>query len=144
MQCDREDFAGQDPDTAMMRAVRDHRIFRVSVEVDHDASVICVEGDLDSFTAAELREAFNQTLHRAAVVVDIRLVPFVDSAGLGALVGGVRRFREAGANVALCCTTPAVLRLLAVTGFDRMVAIADTPDRAKEVMAAPQDAGPDS
>ncbi len=74
--------------------------------------------------------------------MDIREVPFVDSAGLGALVGGIRRLREAGTSVALCCNTPSVRRLLAVTGFDRMVPIIGTLAEAEEAIAPSSAGGP--
>ena len=53
-------------------------------------------------------------------------VPFVDSAGLGALIGGIRRAREAGGDVAVCCNRPTLVRLLHTTGFDRIVTVTDT------------------
>jgi anti-anti-sigma factor len=123
------------PDTSTMAAVRHQSPFRVRIDDDQEPSVISVEGELDSFTAGELRDGFSDTVGHPAVVIDIREVPFVDSAGLGALVGGVRRLREAGGTVALCCTSSSVLRLLAVTGFDRMIPVTDTPADAVEVIA---------
>jgi anti-sigma B factor antagonist len=50
----------------------------------------------------------------------------VDSAGLGALIGGIRRAREAGGDVAVCCNRPTLVRLLHTTGFDRIVTVTDT------------------
>ncbi len=108
--------------------------FTLTVEVDRNPSVIRVEGDLDSFTAVQLREGFGRVLGRPATLVDIREVPFVDSSGLGALLGGIRRLREAGGAVALCCTRPSVLRLLAITGVDRTVCVAATPEEARTVI----------
>jgi len=65
-----------------MAVVRDPTIFSVSVDGEHDRSVIAVEGALDSFNAGTLRDGFGRTLGRRAVIIDIRGVPFVDSAGL--------------------------------------------------------------
>ncbi len=124
-----------------MAVVRDQTTFSVSVDGERDPSVLCVEGELDSFTAGALRDGFGRTLGRPAVIIDIRQVPFVDSAGLGALVGGVRRLRESGASVALCCSKSSVLRLLEVTGFDRMVAITGTLAEADEVIKKAQLSG---
>ena len=100
-----------------------------------EPAVTRVAGELDSFTASELRAGITDVLGRQATVIDIRDVPFVDSAGLGALMGGIRRLREAGGNVALCCTHPGVLRLLLVTGLDRIVAVTESPAEARSVMA---------
>jgi anti-sigma B factor antagonist len=64
-------------------------------------------------------------------------VPFVDSAGLGALIGGIRRTREAGGEVAVCCNRPTLVRLLHTTGFDRIVTVAETIEEAAAALNEP-------
>lgn len=108
--------------------------FSVLIDEDNDLAEIRVAGELDSFSACELRARIAEVLGRQGAIVDIREVPFVDSAGLGALVGGIRRLREAGACVVLCCTRSSVLRLLRMTGLDRIVAIAESPAEARRVI----------
>ena len=58
---------------------------------------------------------------RQRLLIDLSAVPFMDSAGLGALIGGIRRAREAGGDVAVACSRPTLTRLLHTTGFDRIV-----------------------
>lgn len=107
----------------------------VLIDDGSDPAVIRVDGELDSFSACELRAEITKVLGRQGAIVDIREVTFVDSAGLGALVGGIRRLREAGGSVALCCTRSSVLRLLRMTGLDRIVAITGSPSEARRVVA---------
>jgi len=71
-------------------------------------------------------------------------VPFVDSAGLGALIGGIRRAREAGGDVAVCCNRPTLVRLLHTTGFDRIVTVADTVAEAAASLSSEDDQSADS
>ncbi|MGH9263658.1 MAG: STAS domain-containing protein [Acidimicrobiales bacterium] len=124
-----------------MSRLPDQQSLSVRIADDGEPTVIRVEGELDSFTAAELREGFGRAMQvpttdgAPATVVDIREVPFVDSAGLGALVGGIRRLRQAGGHVALCCTRPSVLRLLNMTGFDRIVTVTSSPEEARQVLS---------
>ena len=118
-----------------MTTRRNETNFILRIVDDGDEAVISVAGELDSFTASELRAGVTEVLGRQATIVDIRDVPFVDSAGLGALMGGIRRLREAGGEVALCCTHRGVLRLLLVTGLDRIVAITDSPEEARRAIA---------
>lgn len=108
--------------------------FSVLIDDDDEVAVVRVAGELDSFTAPELRAGIAGVLARPGTIVDIREVPFVDSAGLGALVGGIRRLREAGAAVALCCTRSSLLRLLQMTGLDRIVAVTESPAEARRVI----------
>jgi anti-sigma B factor antagonist len=134
-QPDQEPSAGRRPHTDPMTRRQNEPNFEVLVVDDGDVAVITVAGELDSFTACELRAGISEVLGRPATLIDIRSVPFVDSAGLGALMGGIRRLREAGGNVVLCCTHAGVLRLLLVTGLDRIVAITESPAEARRVIA---------
>jgi anti-anti-sigma factor len=49
---------------------------------------------------------------------------------LGALVGGIRRTKELGGDVAVVCSRPIINRLLRTTGLDRIVAIEETMEEA--------------
>ncbi len=80
-------------------------------------------GELDAFTVGDFREHLAAVAGTGGLVVDLSDVPFMDSAGLGALIGGIRRIRDAGSDVAVVCDRPAVLRLLHTTRFDRMVTV---------------------
>lgn len=122
-------------DAGGMSGVPQQTDFRISTSDDELPAVVRVEGELDSFTAAQLREHLAGVVENEAVVIDLCEVAFIDSSGLGALVGGVRRIREAGRGVAICCTRPSVLRLLDVTGFDRLVPVVSTRTDARILLA---------
>ena len=57
------------------------------------------------------------------VVVDLDGVTFLDSIGLGVLVGGLRRVRAGGGDVVLVCSTPRLLDTLALVRLDRVFEI---------------------
>ena len=101
-----------------------------------DPVVIKVDGDLDSYSAGRVREAFSDATGQPTIIIDIRGVPFLDSAGLGALVGGIRRIREAGGEVAVCCTHTGVRRLLGTIGFDRIVPVTQSPAEATAALVS--------
>ena len=92
-----------------------------------------VHGEVDSSNASELRERLRVAATLGTVLIDLRAVPFMDSAGLGAVIFGIRRARTTGGRVALCvdCDS-AVGRLLSVTGFDRVVPVVTSLDAAFE------------
>lgn len=54
----------------------------------------------------------------------------MDSAGLGALIGYMRRARESKSCVTVVSSRPAITRLLHTTGFDRLVPIRETLEDA--------------
>jgi anti-sigma B factor antagonist len=91
-------------------------------------------GDLDVYTVGSLRDALGTMVEDESpkVVVELDAVPFMDSSGLGALMGGVRRLREAGGDLAIACTREQHLKLFTITGFGEGVSIAPTVEEAAE------------
>jgi anti-sigma B factor antagonist len=95
-------------------------------------SVLRPTGDLDVYTVGSLRDALGKMVEQESpkVVVDLDGVPFMDSSGLGALMGGVRRLRESGGDLAIACTREQHLKLFTITGFGDGVSIAPTVEEA--------------
>lgn len=87
-------------------------------------------GELDAYTVGQFREALTGLATASRLVIDLSAVPFMDSAGLGALIGGIRRTRENNGEVAVACSRPTLTRLLHTTGFDRIVPVAEDLDAA--------------
>jgi anti-sigma B factor antagonist len=87
-------------------------------------------GELDAFTVSQFRQALAEMASSHRLIIDMSGVPFVDSAGLGALIGGIRRARELGGDVAVACNRPTLTRLLRTTGFDRIVTVTETVEEA--------------
>ena len=88
------------------------------------------------------REVLAELSTLPRVLIDLSEVPFMDSAGLGALIGGIRRAREADGEVTVACSRPTLTRLLHTTGFDRIVPVTETlEDAVDALLNAPTDAG---
>jgi anti-sigma B factor antagonist len=98
-------------------------------------------GELDAFTVSQFRQALAELASKPRLIIDMSGVPFVDSAGLGALIGGIRRARELGGDVVVSCNRPSLIRTLRTTGFDRIVTMTETVDEAKAAFEKPSEAG---
>ncbi len=102
----------------------------VSFDVEeHDGvPVLAVAGEIDVYTAPRLRERLLDVAHAgtSTVVVDLTEVSFVDSTGLGVLVSGLKRFREAGGDLLLVVTQPQIMKVLEITGLTTVFSIYDT------------------
>lgn len=104
-----------------------------------DGTTVCrPSGDLDAETVVSFREQLTELANGQLVVVDLSDVPFMDSTGLGALIGGIRRIRESGGEVGVVCDRRAVQRLLHTTGFDRMVTVTATVAEAVASLNTPK------
>jgi len=104
----------------------------IDIQDKGDYKVLVPVGDLDVYTVGSLRDALGKMIEdkTPSVVVDLDGVPFMDSSGLGALMGGVRRLREAGGDLAIACTREQHLKLFTITGFGEGVSIAPTVEEA--------------
>lgn len=81
-------------------------------------AVVSPAGDIDVVTAAELREHLaGVCTAETGVIVDLTRVDFVDSAGLGVLVGALKRARARGGTLQLVCTDRRIRDVLTVTGL---------------------------
>jgi anti-sigma B factor antagonist len=110
------------------------RVLDIEVE-DKGGYTLCrPDGELDAYTVSQFREALGGLASKQFLLIDLSAVPFMDSAGLGALIGGIRRAREAGGDVAVACSRPTLTRLLHTTGFDRIVSVTETLEAAEAAL----------
>jgi len=113
------------------------RVLEIQID-DHVTHTVCRPvGELDAYTVQQFREALIGLTDCGRLLIDLSDVPFMDSAGLGALIGGIRRVREASGDVAVACGRPTLIRLLHTTGFDRIVPVVETVDLAKAALLEP-------
>ena len=116
----------------------------IAVRSERGCVIAAVTGEIDISTVGELREClFELAEGSEPLIVDLDRVTFIDSAGLGALVGTSRRAAEHGGSLRAVCTQPQTKKLLWMTGVDRRIPLAATVDGALMFHAASRD-GPGS
>jgi anti-sigma B factor antagonist len=104
-------------------------------------SVVCVRGEVDLATASQLRESLLDLTDRPEprVIVDLEGVGFIDSTGIGVLVGGIKRARSQGGMLSLVCTQRRILKVLEITGLTRVFPVFDRIDDALGASASARD-----
>ena len=90
--------------------------------------LLTVAGEIDLYTAPKLREALTEVEGGTDIAVDLRNVRFMDSMGLGVLIGARRRTVEGDGRFALVCTEGPVLRVLDVSGLTSVFEVVNTPE----------------
>jgi len=102
-------------------------------------TVIEVGGEIDVYTAPKLRERLVGLVESGSyqLIVDMESVEFLDSTGLGVLVGGLKRVRAHEGWIDLVCTQSRLLRIFRITGLNRVFSIYATVPEA----VAAHDAG---
>ena len=104
----------------------------LDVTEQNGVAVLAVKGEVDVYTAPRLREKLvelvTQGKHR--IVVDLEGVEFLDSTGLGVLVGGLKRVRSHNGDLSLVCNQHRILKVFEITGLNRAFSIYDSVDAA--------------
>lgn len=104
------------------------------VQVDEQGgwAVARVSGDIDLTTAPRLRERLVQIVvgGQPRVVLDLQAVDFVDSTGLGVIVGVLKRTRGQGGDLRLVSTRSRLRKILELTSLDQALPLAATVEEA--------------
>jgi len=98
-------------------------------------AVLALTGDADLASAAPLRITLSEaTLTSPSwLVLDLSGLDFIDSTGLGVLVGALRRVRAGGGDLRVAAPQPGIARVFSVTGLDRVFGVFPSVDDAKLV-----------
>jgi anti-sigma B factor antagonist len=105
--------------------------------LDRRTHVIEVEGQVDLYSAPEFKQRTARVIGDGAkcVLIDLSRVTFMDSTGLGVLVGALKRLRAARADMLLVVTDYDIERLFELTGLDGSFRIFRSRDDALEQLA---------
>ncbi|MEP9384547.1 anti-sigma factor antagonist [Nocardioides sp. KR10-350] len=100
-------------------------------EVD-GATVVAVGGEIDVYTAPKLRDKITELVGAGCydLVVDLEGVEFLDSTGLGVLVGGLKKVRAHDGSLSLVCTQDRLLKIFRITGLAKVFDIHDSAEAA--------------
>jgi anti-anti-sigma factor len=101
-------------------------------------AVVTVVGEVDVTTGSDLRAALYGLLQRGVHhhIVDLRGVTFLDSTGLGILVGDLKRLRDRQGSVQVVCGPGLVGRVFRLTAVDKLIPVHDSVERAAAMLAA--------
>lgn len=95
-------------------------------------TVVVVGGEIDVYTAPKLRDTISDLVASGHyhLVVDMRGVEFLDSTGLGVLVGGLKKVRAHDGSLELVCHQDRLLKIFRITGLAKVFVIHDDADQA--------------
>jgi anti-sigma B factor antagonist len=109
--------------------------FRLEDEpVDEVTHVVSVHGDVDLFTAPELKQRIVDVIERGRtrIVVDLTGATSIDSTTLGVLIGAVKRLRLRDGDLAVAARDPMIVRTFEITGLDEVFGVLSSREEAVE------------
>ncbi len=105
---------------------------KISERTVNRYTVLSIAGTLNASTAPELKQHIDSLPEGMALIVDLRDLDFLDSSGLGALVGIARRFRDGGAVLRLANLNERVRKVFEITHAFSLFDIYDDVTAAAE------------
>ncbi len=99
---------------------------RCDIEYDEGILVIKLAGEIDHHTAKGAREEIDTALYLyrpSTVIMDLAGVGFMDSAGLGLILGRYTKAKELGGRLIVANPEPSVDRILGLAGTQKLITI---------------------
>jgi anti-sigma B factor antagonist len=108
-------------------------LLRIDSSVHESGSLLTVSGEIDLDTVDLLRDSVSEILDEQScdLVIDLDDVGYIDSAGLGVLVGTYNRLAESQRSLCIRCSSPRILRLFEITGLTELLHIDRTTREAR-------------
>jgi anti-sigma B factor antagonist len=100
--------------------------------LDADRHVVAVRGEIDLFTAPELKQKLTDAIEggKSRIVVDLSDTTFLDSTALGVLIGAVKRLRSRDGALVIVNVDQNIAKTFEITGLDQIFTILSTRDDA--------------
>ena len=98
----------------------------VTCQKDGEILYVCIDGDIDHHSAKYIRETIDKEIFLTrprVMILELSEVDFMDSSGLGLILGRYTRMREVGGLLKLSNPTPQTVKILALAGVDKLIPI---------------------
>ena len=109
--------------------------------IDGERHVLAVRGEIDLFTAPELKQVLAESIEagRVRIIVDLTETTFLDSTALGVLIGAVKRLRSRDGALAIVNIDENISKTFEITGLDQIFTIVPTREEAVDAVDPARD-----
>ncbi|AKO94028.1 MULTISPECIES: anti-sigma F factor antagonist [Priestia] len=104
----------------------------IECEVKDSVLLVRLKGELDHHTAEELRTRITGLLQKDVnhIVLNLADLSFMDSSGLGVILGRYKQIKSAGGEMVVCAISPAVHRLFEMSGMFKIIRLEQSEQKA--------------
>lgn len=109
----------------------------IDLEVKDHVLLIRLRGELDHHTAEELREKVSEKLEQNNVhhiVLNLGQLTFMDSSGLGVILGRYKQIKNVGGEMIVCAISPPVKRLFDMSGLFKIIRLEQSEEYALKTL----------
>jgi stage II sporulation protein AA (anti-sigma F factor antagonist) len=107
----------------------------IDLEVKQKVLCIRLSGELDHHSAESLRENVNQAIENYQIqhlVLNLEQLTFMDSSGLGVILGRYKQIKQKNGEMVVCAISPAVKRLFEMSGLFKIIRLDESEKFALE------------
>ena len=99
-----------------------------------EVALVSLEGEIDVYTSTKLKQDLTQIIADGAkfVVLNLSKVEYLDSTGLGLLIGALKRLRENKGNLVIVSPSTRITRVFEITGLYKVFSIYASETEAAE------------
>jgi stage II sporulation protein AA (anti-sigma F factor antagonist) len=107
----------------------------LNIELVTKHNVLCIrlDGELDHHTASELRELASKAIEEKNIrhiVLNLEHLTFMDSSGLGVILGRYKQIKQIHGEMVVCAISPAIERLFDMSGLFKIIKLEQTEEFA--------------
>ena len=96
--------------------------------VKDDKMIVYISGEIDHHTSREIRESVDRMIvmqRPATLILDLEGVNFMDSSGLGLILGRYKKIKELDASMYICGADQRTMKILKMAGVDKIIKSVD-------------------
>ncbi len=110
----------------------------ITIKNEGDITIIDLAGEVDAYTSSRFREVMLQAIEDGVpnLIVKMVNVEYIDSSGLGALVGGLKRVSEKNGKIVVVSDSPQVKKVFEITGLEKVFKLFDNEEAASKIFEA--------
>ena len=109
-------------------------VLTAKYESSEDTLKVTLSGEIDHHSAKVLREEIDAKITEmcpAELILDLRRIGFMDSSGLGLILGRYKKMKESGGNIKVLNPSPGAARVLKLAAADKIIPIEWTEETKK-------------
>lgn len=105
----------------------------INLEKEQDVLTVFLRGELDHHTSDKVREQVSAAIEKHQIqklVLDLEGLNFMDSSGLGVILGRYKQIKQLNGEMVVCSISPSVERLFNMSGLFKIIGMEPTKDDA--------------
>lgn len=95
-----------------------------------------VHGEIDVYTSPRVKEIITELIDKGNyhLIINLEGVRYIDSTGLGVLIGALKKVREKEGSINLVCNNPQIKKIFNITGLIKIFGIYKDEDEALKTL----------